>query len=144
MPTSSLNATLIFGPVFAFMGLVAIVTVLVFRERVRQFKAQRLHPQKVSTRSAFSAAIQDTRCADNFANLFETPVLFLVACMGLYVTDSLSMPALALAWAYVLLRMAHSIVHCGSNHVMTRFKCFAASMAALLALWVVWGWALVG
>ena len=144
MPTSSLNATLIFGPVFAFMGLVVIVTVLVFRERVRQFKAQRLHPQKVSTRSEFAAALKDTRCADNFSNLFETPVLFYVACIGLYVTHTVSMPALALAWVYVLLRMAHSYVHCGSNHVMTRFKCFAASMAALVALWVVWGWTLWG
>ena len=144
MPTSSLNATLIFGPVFAFMGLVMVVTVLVFRERVRQFKAQRLHPQKVSTRSEFAAALKDTRCADNFSNLFETPVLFHVACIGLYVTDTVSMPALALAWVYVLLRMAHSYVHCGSNHVMTRFKCFAASMAALVALWAVWGWGLVG
>ena len=143
MPTSSLNATLIFGPVFAFMGLVVIVTVLVFRERVRQFKAQRLHPQKVSTRSEFAAALKDTRCADNFSNLFETPVLFYVACIGLYVTDTVSMPALALAWVYVLLRMAHSYVHCGSNHVMTRFKCFAASLTVLVALWLVWAWALL-
>lgn len=141
--TSSPNPHLIFGPVFAMLALVLVVTVLTFRERVRQFKAQRLHPQKVSTRSEFTAAIKDSRCADNFANLFETPVLFYVACIGLFVTQTVGAPALALAWAYVLLRVAHSWVHCGSNHVMTRFKLFAASLLALLALWGAWGWALL-
>ena len=134
---------LIFGPVFAMLALVMVVTALTFRERVRQFKAQRLHPQKVSTRNEFSAAIKDSRCADNFANLFETPVLFYVVCIGLFTTQTVSMPALALAWAYVLLRAGHSWVHCGSNHVMTRFKLFAASLLALLALWGLWGWALL-
>lgn len=137
------NPHLIFGPVFAMLALVVVVTVLTFRERVRQFKTQRLHPQKVSTRSEFTAAIKDSRCADNFANLFETPVLFYVACIGLFVTQTVSTPALALAWAYVLLRVGHSWVHCGSNHVMTRFKLFAASLLDLLALWGVWGWALL-
>lgn len=139
----SFNPTLIFGPVFALMALVLIVAVRMFRERVRQFKAQRLHPQKVSTRSAFSAAIQDTRCADNYANLFESPVLFYGVCMGLYVTHTVSMSAIVLAWAYVLIRFAHSFVQCGSNHVMTRFKLFAASLLVLAALCVVWGWALL-
>ncbi len=137
------NPHLIFGPVFAMLTLVVVVTVLTFRERVRQFKAQRLNPQKVSTRSEFTAALKDSRCADNFANLFETPVLFYVACIGLFVTQTVSASALALAWAYVLLRVGHSWVHCGSNHVMTRFKLFAASLLALLGLWGAWGWALL-
>lgn len=144
MTTATLNPALIFGPIFALMGLVGIVTALMLRERIRQFKAQRLHPQKVPTRGEFAAAIKDTRCADNYANLFETPVLFYVACIGLYVTHTVSLPALTLAWVYVLLRMAHSYVQCGSNHVMTRFKCFAASLTVLVALWLVWAWALWG
>jgi hypothetical protein len=143
MTSFAFNPSLIFGPVFALMGLLVVVTVLVFRERVQQFKSLRVHPQKVSTRAEFSSALKDTRCADNYANLFESPVMFYVACVGLYVTHTVSMPALVLAWVYVLLRMAHSHVHCGSNHVMTRFKLFAASMFVLLALWVVWAWALL-
>ncbi|MEY4284835.1 MAG: hypothetical protein EBV20_07705 [Betaproteobacteria bacterium] len=144
MTSSPLNHSLIFGPVFALMGLVLVVMVLAYRERVRQFKAQRLHPQKVPTRAEFAAAIKDTRCADNFANLFETPVMFHVACLGLYVTQTVSMAALVLAWVYVLTRIVHSRVQCGSNVVLTRFKCFAASMAVLVALWAVWGVSLLG
>jgi hypothetical protein len=135
----TMNPLAIWGPVFAMMVLVLVVTCLTFRERVRQFKALRVHPQKVSTRGEFAAALKDTRCADNFSNLFETPVMFYVACIGLFATQTVSVPALVFAWIYVLLRVGHSAVHCGSNVVMTRFKFFAASLLALLALWVVWG-----
>ena len=121
------------------MALVLVVAYLTFRERLRQFKSLRVHPQKVATRGEFAAALKDTRCADNFSNLFETPVMFYAACVGLYATQTVGMSALALAWIYVLLRVGHSVVHCGSNVVMTRFKFFAASMLVLLALWVVWG-----
>jgi hypothetical protein len=135
----TVNALAIWGPVFAMMALVLVVAYLTFRERVRQFKALHVHPQKVATRGAFAAALKDTRCADNFSNLFETPVMFYVACIGLFVTQTVSPAALILAWVYVLLRVGHSLVHCGSNVVMTRFKLFAGSMLVLLGLWLVWG-----
>ena len=139
----TVNPLAIWGPVFAMMGLVLVVTWLTYRERARQFRALRLHPQKVSTRSAFAAALQDSRCADNFSNLFETPVMFYLACIGLYVTQTVSLSALALACLYVLLRVGHSVVQCGRNVVITRFKFFAASMLVLLGLWLVWGLSLL-
>ena len=61
------------------------------------------------------------------------------------ITHTVSMSAIVLAWAYVLIRFAHSFVQCGSSHVMTRFKLFAASLLvlALVGLCLVWGWALL-
>ena len=128
----TVNPMVIWGPVFAMMILVLVVTYLTFRERVRQFKALRVHPQKVSTRGEFAAVLKDTRCADNFSNLFETPMMFYVACIGLCVTQTVTLGALLLAWVYVLLRVGHSAVQCGSNGVLKRFKLFAASMLVLL------------
>jgi hypothetical protein len=49
-----------------------------------------------------------------------------------------------LAWVYVLLRYAHSWVHCGPNKVMLRFRFFAMSFFALVSIWVTWGYALLG
>ena len=138
----TVNPMAIWGPVFAMMILVLVVTYLTFRERVRQFKALRVHPQKVSTRGEFAAVLKDTRCADNFSNLFETPMMFYVACIGLFVTQTVTLGALLLAWVYVLLRVGHSAVQCGSNGVLKRFKLFAASMLVLLVLWAAWGWTL--
>ena len=138
-----MNQSLIFGPVFAMMLLVCIVGVLTFRERVRQYKSMRLHPQKAPTRKEFSAAMQDMRCADNLMNLFEVPMMFYVACIGLYVTKAVDWPALLIAWGYVFTRYGHSYVHCGSNIVMKRFKWFVASDFVLIALWLLWGFRLV-
>ena len=138
-----MNSLHIFTPVFAMLLLVCIVGVRTYQERARQFRAMRLHPQKASTRKDFAAAMQDTRSSDNLQNLFETPVLFYVACIGLYATQSVSLVAVAAAWGFVVLRYAHSYVHCGSNTVMTRFKLFFASALAILALWLTWGFALL-
>ena len=41
-----------------------------------------------------------------------------------------------LAWAYVGLRIAHSVVHLSYNHVIHRLVVFAASNLVLVILWM--------
>jgi len=72
----------------------------------------------------------------NLVNLLEMPVLFYVVCICFYVTGRANSGVLALAWIYVGLRVAHSIVHLTYNHVRHRFLVFATSNLVLLALWV--------
>ena len=43
--------------------------------------------------------------------------------------------ALALAWTYVGLRIAHSAIHVTYNRVRDRLAAFAASNVALIMLW---------
>lgn len=69
-------------------------------------------------------------------NLHEAPVLFYAITIIAYVTDSVTTLILALAWAYVALRYAHSYVHLTSNKVLYRFRVFATSQIVLLMLWV--------
>ena len=56
----------------------------------------------------------------NMMNLLELPVLFYVACLIYYVTDRVNGAALALAWTYVGLRIAHSAIHVTYNRVRDR------------------------
>jgi hypothetical protein len=72
----------------------------------------------------------------NFMNLFEMPVLFYVACLILYVTGTVDALALYLAWGYVALRAAHSVVHLTYNNVLHRLAVYGASNVVLLVLWV--------
>lgn len=72
----------------------------------------------------------------NFMNLLEVPVLFYVACIILYVLNAADALALVLAWLYVALRAAHSLVHLTTNNVIHRLAAFAASNVVLLGLWV--------
>ena len=71
----------------------------------------------------------------NMMNLLELPVLFYVACLTYYVTDRVSGAALALAWAYVALRVAHSAIHVTYNRVRDRLLAFATSNVVLISLW---------
>jgi hypothetical protein len=75
--------------------------------------------------------------ARHLTNLFEAPVLFYVIVIIAFVTRQTGVLPLVLAWAYVILRYAHSYVHLTSNRVLTRFRIFALSWLVLLALWLV-------
>lgn len=68
-------------------------------------------------------------------NHFEIPPLFHVGVLMTYVTQQVSVWAVGLAWAYVVLRAMHSFVHLGSNNVNHRFSVFALSSTVLMVLW---------
>jgi len=73
--------------------------------------------------------------SNNYSNQFETPVLFYVLCgLALYV-GATHIGMVIAAWLYVLSRIGHTLVHTGSNHVMTRFRIFVAGVFALIAMW---------
>lgn len=52
------------------------------------------------------------------------------------VTDSASAALVAMAWAYVALRILHSLIHLSYNHVIHRLMAFAASNLVLIVLWL--------
>jgi hypothetical protein len=72
----------------------------------------------------------------NFMNLLELPMLFYVVCLALYVTLSVDLAAVALAWLYFALRVAHSLVHLTYNNVFHRLGFYAAGSVVLAALWL--------
>ena len=72
----------------------------------------------------------------NYMNLLELPMLFYVVCVMTYATGMRSTWLVTLAWAYVALRMLHSLVHLSYNNVLHRFALFAASNVILTLLWL--------
>lgn len=70
-------------------------------------------------------------------NLFETPVIFYVAAILVYVTGQTSPLLLLLAWLYVLTRLIHTVIHLSSNVILWRFRVFGMSLFVLTAMWVV-------
>jgi hypothetical protein len=70
----------------------------------------------------------------NYTHLMEQPTLFYATVVILGVTGAGDGANLALAWAYVGLRIAHSIVQAVWNRVSVRFTLFSAATVALLLL----------
>ncbi len=74
--------------------------------------------------------------ARHLTNLLETPVLFYVACLVAFASGQTGSTIIALAWAYVVVRVIHSLIHLGPNTVIWRFRAFALSILVLFILWL--------
>ena len=72
--------------------------------------------------------------AHNYIHLMEQPTLFYAVALVLAFAGGGDGVNATIAWAYVLLRIAHSIVQATSNIIRFRFALFALSSLALVAL----------
>lgn len=78
--------------------------------------------------------------ADNYNNLLEQPTVFYAVSLTLAFLDAGSGLNAGLAWVYVALRIAHSLVQSLLNKVMIRFVLFAAAsfILALMTIRAAW------
>ena len=74
--------------------------------------------------------------ADNYNHLMEAPTLFYAAALVVALADPGNGAAITAAWAYVLLRVMHSLVQALINHIPSRLLLFVLSTFALAT--VVW------
>lgn len=82
--------------------------------------------------------------AHNYIHLAEQPTIFYAVALSLAVLGTSDCVAIGLAWAYVGLRIAHSLVQATINKIAYRFALFALSSLALLGLIVKAAFALCG
>lgn len=129
------SETALFGPMLILMLLTFIVGVYMYRVRVAAARAQRMHPEKFK-RIETTSLLGEEACypADNFKNLFELPVIFYALCLGLMVTGLVDQIQVWLAWLFVVSRVAHSLVQCTYNKVMTRMRIYLLGYFTLMAM----------
>jgi hypothetical protein len=132
-----MNNTAFFWPAFTLVLLTFCVMIRMLTSRIAHMKANKIHPQSISTSAEVSAKMLDSRAADNFRNLFETPILFYVVMIFAQLAQPENKIIVTIAWIYVALRIGHSIIQCSYNKVMHRFYVFFTSVWVLLAMWIV-------
>ena len=81
--------------------------------------------------------------ADNYNNLLEQPTIFYAVALTLAFLNEGSGLNAGLAWAYVALRIAHSLIQALINDVMIRFALFAAASLVLLVMTVRAAWTII-
>ena len=81
--------------------------------------------------------------AHNYNHLMEQPTLFYAVALTLALIGQGDGLNLALVWAYVGLRVAHSLVQATVNVVRGRFLLFTAASIALLMLTIRAGMAII-
>lgn len=130
-----MDRNLILYPMVALVAWTFFVLVQVGRRRFKAARERRVSAADFQCGES-ERVPPDVRIPNqNLVNLLETPVLFYVACLTLFVT-SVDAVAVGLAWAYVASRVGHSAVHLTYNNVFHRLRVFAASVFVLMALWV--------
>ena len=72
--------------------------------------------------------------ADNYNHLMEQPTLFYAVALTLAIAGDFSTVSLGLAWAYVALRIVHSLWQALVNVIVPRFALFFVSSLVLLVL----------
>lgn len=130
-----MNQQAIFLPVITLFVLTMCVWLYLFAKRVpfinKNFEnSQEITPLELQRRSPPDVS----NPSDNLKNLFELPVVFYAAALGVFVLGLVDQTYLVAAWVFAVFRVLHSLVHCTFNHVMTRFVLY---LIASLALWFI-------
>ena len=130
------NASQLVGAMLALVLLTFVVGALLLFTRVEEMRRKRIHPQAASTSAKMAARLENIQAADNFRNLFEVPVLFYALVAVALATHQTPPWLVTCAWAFVVLRVVHSLIHCTYNKVVHRLSAFLCSFGLLVAMWI--------
>jgi len=129
------NDTIIF-PVFALVFLTFFIGMWMCKLRFRAVKNKELKISYFRYNNGDDVPEKLMKVSNNFHNLLEIPLLFYSLIVFLYITNSVNIAQIILAWSFVLLRYIHSFIHTGSNNIVHRFMSFLSSVAILMIMWV--------
>ncbi|MCL4768479.1 MAG: MAPEG family protein [Hyphomicrobiaceae bacterium] len=135
-----ISQNLILLPVAAQVLLTCIVLVLMARARKRSMRERDKTAQDLSLATAADWNATARKASNNYNNLLELPVLFYTVTAFALVTRMVDPLMFALAWLFVLARVAHSIVHLTTNVVRWRGSAFLVGFVAVVAMWLLLLW----
>lgn len=126
----------ILQPAVALMIWTMIIWAWMYVTRIPAMQKQHIQPD-----DAQIAGLLDQKLpqkvqwkAHNYNHLHEAPTVFYATAIILAILGAGDGMNAFLAWIYVGLRVAHSLVHVTANKVMVRFVLFLLSSVVLIAL----------
>ena len=123
-------------PLLIQVGLTFLVWLRMYQTRLAEIQARQIDPNELATRRDSRRLLKNTAAADNFSNQFELPVLFYLAIMLALTLMLQDRVIVFLAWVFVILRVAHAIIHLSYNNVTHRFLVYVAGGLAVIGMWV--------
>jgi hypothetical protein len=128
----------ILQPVVALLAWTMVMWVWMYATRIPAMLKAGIDAKGMvgSTGASLRAQLPDNVSwkADNYNHLHEAPTLFYAVAIVLAIIGQGDGFNTVLAWAYVGLRVAHSIVQATVNKVAVRFALFSLSSLTLMAL----------
>ena len=128
----------ILQPVVALAGWTMVMWLWMYATRIPAMSKAGIDGTKLvgSNGASLREKLPDTVSwkADNYNHLHEAPTVFYAVALTLAVAGAGDGQNALLAWIYVGLRVAHSLVQATANRVLVRFVLFALSSLVLMAL----------
>ena len=124
------------APVVVLVLWTAVIWAWMYATRIPAIMAARMRLDPMAPRgqqmSELPARVRWK--ADNYNHLLEQPPLFYATALALVLMGDVSSASLWLAWAYVALRIVHSLWQALVNQIQFRFALFSLSSLVLFAL----------
>ena len=132
----------IFVPVIIQVLMTLLVYVRLIKVKIRELRAGNVNRDRLALHEdAWPESVLQIN--NNIRSQFELPVLFYVLAAILWALDSAHGLAMAAASVFVLSRIAHALIHLGSNYVPNRRRTFTVGWWVLMFMGLLVLWELV-
>jgi hypothetical protein len=124
-------------PVLVLVAWTLVMWLWMYATRIPAMQEAGIDPQDAAYPGTWSHRLrrpQVRSVADNYNHLHEQPTIFYALMFFAALTGGGDGFALWLGWAYVVLRIVHSLVQATLNRVIVRFALFALGSIVLMVL----------
>lgn len=120
-------------PVLALVAWTLVIWVVMYLRRIPAMQAAQIDPQAAALKGPLDQLPAAARqAADNYNHLHEQPTIFYALALAIAVGGITDPLFVTLAWAYVGLRVVHSLVQVTVNRVVVRFAVFTLGTLVLM------------
>ncbi len=125
----------ILTPALALIIWTLIMWFWMYATRIPAMQKAGIDATKMKSKSEMDVLPPEVaRIADNYNHLHEQPTIFFALVFYLHLADAAGGLAIILAWAYVVVRILHSLIQALWNFIPARFGVFALSSLILVAM----------
>ena len=125
----------IMTPVLMLVCWTLIMWLWMYATRIPAMQKAGLKPAELKEKSQLDVLPRSVRqVADNYNHLHEQPVVFYALAIYSHLVGVADPLNIGLAWAYVILRVAHSLFQATVNFVPVRFVLFSLSSIVLIVM----------
>lgn len=124
------------APVIALVLWTLVVWLWMYATRIPAMQKAQVDPQSAARARSLGESLPPAvmYVSDNYNHLMEQPTIFYAAAFAAQLAGQADGLNVGLAWAYVLLRIVHSLIQCTVNVVTARFAVFSLSTIVLAVL----------
>jgi hypothetical protein len=122
------------APILALVLWSLVMWLWLYATRIPAMAKAKINPQEAVLKRSLDLPPSAMWPADNYNHLMEQPTIFYAAAFCAHLAGATDPINIGFAWAYVALRVVHSLVQATVNIVALRFFIFTVSSMALAAL----------